>query len=86
VVPVIAAIGIIYYPNSQLNSSSIRLLELTNTIRDRGSNKQVLDKLKVERDRGITVKAQVFINDTMRIGNILLNAHAFAMVDCFNVL
>ncbi|KAJ2957982.1 hypothetical protein NQZ79_g6356 [Umbelopsis isabellina] len=35
-----------------------RLLELTNTIRDRGSNKQVLDKLKVERERGITVKAQ----------------------------
>ncbi|KAG0175971.1 hypothetical protein DFQ28_007049 [Apophysomyces sp. BC1034] len=34
-----------------------RLLELTNTI-SRGSNKQVLDKLKVERERGITVKAQ----------------------------
>ncbi|KAH8554375.1 translation factor GUF1-like protein, mitochondrial [Umbelopsis sp. PMI_123] len=35
-----------------------RLLELTKTIRDQGSNKQVLDKLKVERERGITVKAQ----------------------------
>ncbi|KAG2173420.1 hypothetical protein INT44_008772 [Umbelopsis vinacea] len=35
-----------------------RLLELTRTIRDQGSNKQVLDKLKVERERGITVKAQ----------------------------
>ncbi|ORZ13723.1 P-loop containing nucleoside triphosphate hydrolase protein [Absidia repens] len=35
-----------------------RLLELTNTISQRGSNKQVLDKLKVERERGITVKAQ----------------------------
>ncbi|KAI9025956.1 GTP-binding protein lepa [Phycomyces nitens] len=35
-----------------------RLLELTNTISSRGSNKQVLDKLKVERERGITVKAQ----------------------------
>ncbi|KAI8376501.1 P-loop containing nucleoside triphosphate hydrolase protein [Radiomyces spectabilis] len=35
-----------------------RLLELTNTISANGSNKQVLDKLKVERERGITVKAQ----------------------------
>ncbi|KAI8137452.1 P-loop containing nucleoside triphosphate hydrolase protein [Fennellomyces sp. T-0311] len=35
-----------------------RLLELTNTISSTGSNKQVLDKLKVERERGITVKAQ----------------------------
>ncbi|KAG2190410.1 hypothetical protein INT46_002201 [Mucor plumbeus] len=35
-----------------------RLLELTNTISASGSNKQVLDKLKVERERGITVKAQ----------------------------
>eukprot|EP00045_Choanoeca_perplexa_P016826 m.231630 g.231630 ORF g.231630 m.231630 type:complete len:152 (+) comp17368_c0_seq1:88-543(+) len=36
-----------------------RLLELTGTIRADGSNKQVLDKLQVERERGITVKAQV---------------------------
>ena len=35
-----------------------RLLEATNTIPRDGSNKQVLDKLKVERDRGITVKSQ----------------------------
>eukprot|EP00730_Choanoeca_flexa_P002340 TRINITY_DN11013_c0_g4_i6.p1 TRINITY_DN11013_c0_g4~~TRINITY_DN11013_c0_g4_i6.p1 ORF type:complete len:239 (+),score=20.93 TRINITY_DN11013_c0_g4_i6:102-818(+) len=35
-----------------------RLLELTGTIRKDGSNKQVLDKLQVERERGITVKAQ----------------------------
>ncbi|KAI8992177.1 GTP-binding protein lepa [Mycotypha africana] len=35
-----------------------RLLEFTNTISATGSNKQVLDKLKVERERGITVKAQ----------------------------
>eukprot|EP00045_Choanoeca_perplexa_P016827 m.231648 g.231648 ORF g.231648 m.231648 type:complete len:646 (+) comp17368_c0_seq2:88-2025(+) len=35
-----------------------RLLELTGTIRADGSNKQVLDKLQVERERGITVKAQ----------------------------
>ncbi|KZV92180.1 translation factor GUF1, mitochondrial [Exidia glandulosa HHB12029] len=39
---------------------SDRLLELTNTIQRHkpGDNNQVLDKLKVERERGITVKAQ----------------------------
>ncbi|KAF2427228.1 GTP-binding protein lepa [Tothia fuscella] len=36
---------------------SDRLLEITGTIQA-GSNKQVLDKLEVERERGITVKAQ----------------------------
>ncbi|WFC99764.1 Translation factor guf1 mitochondrial [Malassezia yamatoensis] len=35
-----------------------RLLERTKTIPSDGSNKQVLDKLKVERERGITVKSQ----------------------------
>ncbi|WFD06337.1 Translation factor guf1 mitochondrial [Malassezia vespertilionis] len=35
-----------------------RLLEHTQTIPSDGSNKQVLDKLKVERERGITVKSQ----------------------------
>ncbi|KAJ2722801.1 Translation factor guf1 mitochondrial [Coemansia sp. Benny D115] len=35
-----------------------RLLELTGVITKSGKNKQVLDKLKVERERGITVKAQ----------------------------
>lgn len=36
-----------------------RLLELTGTIDKSANNKQVMDKLKVERERGITVKAQV---------------------------
>ncbi len=36
-----------------------RLLELAQTITKRKDNKQVLDKLRVERERGITVKAQV---------------------------
>lgn len=35
-----------------------RLLEMTGTINTDDTNKQVLDKLKVERERGITVKAQ----------------------------
>ena len=35
-----------------------RLLEYTGTIQKDASNKQVLDKLQVERERGITVKAQ----------------------------
>ncbi|KAK2067274.1 hypothetical protein P8C59_001030 [Phyllachora maydis] len=37
---------------------SDRLLEHTGTIRAGDDNKQVLDKLEVERERGITVKAQ----------------------------
>lgn len=37
----------------------LRLLELAQTITKRKDNKQVLDKLRVERERGITVKAQV---------------------------
>ena len=39
-----------------------RLLELTGTIVQSSSNKQVLDSLRVERERGITVKAQVEIS------------------------
>ncbi|XP_002737333.2 translation factor Guf1, mitochondrial-like [Saccoglossus kowalevskii] len=35
-----------------------RLLEITGTISSKTDNKQVLDKLQVERERGITVKAQ----------------------------
>ncbi|EFX04753.1 GTP-binding protein guf1 [Grosmannia clavigera kw1407] len=37
---------------------SDRLLEVTGTISAGGDNKQILDKLDVERERGITVKAQ----------------------------
>ncbi|UKZ76731.1 hypothetical protein TrVFT333_004440 [Trichoderma virens FT-333] len=37
---------------------SDRLLELTGTISASDANKQILDKLDVERERGITVKAQ----------------------------
>lgn len=37
---------------------SDRLLEITGTISRRTKNEQVLDKLQVERERGITVKAQ----------------------------
>jgi Elongation factor Tu GTP binding domain len=37
---------------------SDRLLEITGTINAGNNNKQVLDKLDVERERGITVKAQ----------------------------
>ncbi len=37
---------------------SDRLLELTGTISSSSSNKQILDTLEVERERGITVKAQ----------------------------
>ena len=37
---------------------SDRLLELTGTIEAGADNKQILDKLDVERERGITVKAQ----------------------------
>ena len=37
---------------------SDRLLEITGTINTRQKNEQVLDKLQVEKERGITVKAQ----------------------------
>ncbi|MFH1462002.1 MAG: translation elongation factor 4 [bacterium] len=35
-----------------------RMLEMTGTISDRNKNQQFLDKLQVEKERGITVKAQ----------------------------
>jgi elongation factor 4 len=37
---------------------SDRLLEITETISNRSKNEQVLDKLQVEKERGITIKAQ----------------------------
>ena len=37
---------------------SDRLLEVTGTLSDRNKNEQFLDKLQVEKERGITVKAQ----------------------------
>jgi len=40
------------------SSLSDRLLETTGTISDRDKNEQFLDKLQVEKERGITVKAQ----------------------------
>ncbi|EJS42553.1 guf1p [Saccharomyces arboricola H-6] len=45
---------------------SDRLLEITHVIDSNAKNKQVLDKLEVERERGITIKAQtcsMFYND-----------------------
>lgn len=52
-----------------------RLLELTGVIQP-GSNKQVLDKLDVERERGITVKAQtcsMFYTDSETGADFLLH-------------
>lgn len=55
---------------------SDRLLELTGVIQPGDGNKQVLDKLDVERERGITVKAQtctMFYNDPKTKEDYLLH-------------
>lgn len=50
-----------------MSSHYRRLLELTGTIKkkDSGKNEQVLDKLKVERERGITGTTTTFMKPSI---------------------
>lgn len=50
--------GIIAHVDHGKTTLADRILEITNTIFPSRSNRQVLDKLNVEKERGITVKAQ----------------------------
>ncbi|CAK5277610.1 unnamed protein product [Mycena citricolor] len=58
----------------ELAQQQLNSLQLTGTIKRKevGKNEQVLDKLKVERERGITVKAQTARYDTIASSYVLV--------------
>ncbi|XP_019864391.1 PREDICTED: translation factor GUF1, mitochondrial [Amphimedon queenslandica] len=62
--------GIVAHVDHGKSTLADRLLELTGTVRASPDNKQLLDRLPVERERGITVKAQTA---TMLYSNHMLN-------------